>query len=78
MRARGGPAVNRCPASIDTGVLTLHDGTAVDLLKVQATLNYAFQLTGEMEFMEAADQVSLLTGVWQGPHGDFIPNEVPR
>ena len=54
------------------GIATLEDGTTVNLLKIQAAINYAFQETGEIEFMEAADQLSLITQKWQGPHGEWL------
>lgn len=62
------------PVSIQGGLATLEDGTTVDLLKIQAACNYAFQETGEMEFGTAADEMSKLTGKWQGPHGDWLNN----
>lgn len=59
--------------SIDNGQATLPDGRVVDLLKIQATLNNAFQETGDEDFMEAADQLSLITQQHQSLHGEFVP-----
>ena len=70
---------NQCPASIEGGILTLDSGTTIDLLKVQAACNYAFQATGDHEFAEAADEIAKATGVVQGPHGEWTsPDEGDR
>lgn len=70
---------NKCPASIEAGQIHLEDGTCIDLLKIQQTCNEIFQDTGDRRAMEAADDLSKLTGVWQGPHGDWLDNmERPR
>lgn len=63
---------NKCAASIEEGILTLEAGTTIDLLKVQAACNYAFQETGDQEFATAVDEMAKATGVFQGPHGEWI------
>jgi hypothetical protein len=62
--------------SISCGQATLPEGTVVDLLKVQAAVNYGFQELGASEFSEATQELEKLTGMWQGPHADFYPNGV--
>ena len=37
-------------------------GTSVDLLKIQAACDRAFRNTGELEFMDATDELAKLTG----------------
>lgn len=54
-----------------SGIATLPSGAAVDLLEVQATLNGAFALHGDQEYATAADQLAALTGLVQGPHGEW-------
>ena len=61
--------------SIHQGLATMPDGSTIDLAKILTALNYAFQETGEAEFSEAADQITKLTGLFQGPHGDIIAAE---
>lgn len=61
--------------SIHLGMATLPTGQVIDLKKIQAKVNEAFQETGEIEYAEAADQLSLLSGYYQGPHAEFFPNE---
>jgi hypothetical protein len=43
----------------------------LDLLKVQSLMNAAFQNTGELEYAEMAAKLSVLTGMVQGPHGEW-------
>lgn len=70
---------NKCPASIEGGLIHLEDGTCIDLLKIQQTCNEIFQDTGDHRAAQAADDLSELTGVWQGPHGDWHDNvDCPR
>lgn len=59
----------------ENGLATLPDGTTVDFLAVQAACNSAFQETGEPEYMAAADAMSQITGLEQGPHGEWVPRE---
>lgn len=61
--------------SITDGIATLPDGTTVDLKEIQATCNGVFQETGEEEYMQACDNLSLLTGLEQGPFGEFVPSQ---
>lgn len=61
--------------SIHQGLATMPDGSVIDLAKILTALNYAFQETGEAEFSEAADQITKLTGLFQGAHGDLIALE---
>jgi hypothetical protein len=65
------PKGNVCPASVDDGILTLHNGEQADLLKIQAACNFAFQELGDPDFSEAADEMSKITGLVQGPHGEW-------
>lgn len=64
-----GPVI---PASIQDGILTLPNGDTVNLLKIQAALNGAFQALGEEEYADASDEMSRLTGRVQGPHGEWM------
>lgn len=66
------PVFNRCAASVEEGILHMEDGTPVDLLKIIAACNSAFQQLGDQEYMEAADEASKIAGVMQGPHGQWI------
>ena len=50
------------PVTIQCGLATMEDGTSVDLLKIQAACSRAFRETGEIEFMDATDELSKLTG----------------
>lgn len=61
-----------CAASIKGGIITLDNGTQVNLLDIQATINSAFQNTGDQEYADAASEMSKVTGAWQGPHGEFL------
>lgn len=60
--------------SIQAGLATMVCGTQVDLLKIQAAVNFAYQELGEPELSEAVDELSKLTGKWQGPHGQWLRN----
>lgn len=53
------------------GMATLQDGPTVNLLDVQAVINGAFQEHGDQEYASAADELSKLTGLVQGPHGEW-------
>lgn len=55
------------------GKVRLPDGKEVDLLAIQAALNAAFQDTGDAQYGEAANQLSLVTQQHQGPYGEFLP-----
>ena len=57
--------------SMDSGIATLEDGTYVNLLEVQAVINGAFQEHGNQEYADAADALSKVTGLVQGPHGEW-------
>lgn len=61
-------------ATIKAGVLTLPNGESIDLEKVQAALNFGFQETGDHDLMAACDEMSKLTGLVQGPSGEFVPS----
>lgn len=61
--------------SMDSGLATFEDGTYVDLLEVQAAINGAFQEHGDQEYAEAADTLSRITGLVQGPHGEWEERE---
>ena len=50
------------PVTIQCGLATMEDGTSVDLLKIQAACDRAFRNTGELEFMDATDELAKLTG----------------
>lgn len=69
-----GEGAHKHTTSIQAGLATCTDGTVVDLLKIQALCNTEFQESGAKEFMSAADELSKLTGLWKGPHGDWSPN----
>lgn len=60
-------------ATIQAGVLTLPDGQSIDLKQVQSALNFGFQETGDHDLMAAGDLMSKITGVVQGPSGEFVP-----
>ena len=71
----------RCPkdepvfaVSIQGGLATMENGTQVDLLKIQAACNAAFQETGEADLMSACDEMSKLTGQCLGPSGEWLYN----
>jgi hypothetical protein len=68
-------APHTTPCSICEGILTMEDGTTIDLLKIQAACNSAFQQLGDPEFAEAANELAKLTGKSQGPHGEWLDNE---
>lgn len=57
--------------SMDSGLATFEDGRCVNLLKVQAVINGAFQEHGDQEYADAADDLSKLTGLVQGAYGDW-------
>ena len=59
-------------ATLQAGILTLADGRAIDLNKIQAAINFGFQETGDPEFMEVGTSLSSITGVEQGPSGEFV------
>lgn len=61
--------------SVSEGRATLEDGTTIDLLKIQAALNYAFQSQGSNLFAEASNALSQITGLQQSAHGEFLPSE---
>ncbi len=71
-RAKSIPIETPCNATIQEGILTMPDGTAIDLKKVQAALNFGFQETGELELMEACEAMSKITRLEQGPSGEFV------
>lgn len=58
--------------TIEGGMGFLPDGSVVNLLAIQQTLNNAFQETGDMEFAHAANELSRITQKYQGPHGEFL------
>lgn len=58
--------------TVEGGMAFLPDGSVVNLLQIQATLNAAFQEHGDMDFGHAAEELSRITQKWQGPHGDFL------
>lgn len=60
------------PASIQGGLITLENGEAVDLLKIQATCLCAFKKTGDYVFQEAVSELSKLTGMVQDAQGQWI------
>lgn len=60
------------PVSIQGGIATLEDGETVDLLKIQAACSRAFRDTGEMEFMDATNELSKLTGMHLGTNGQWF------
>ncbi len=62
------------PVSIQAGLATSEGGDTVDLLKIQALCNAHVQESGDLEFMKATDELSKLTGLWQGPHGEWFDN----
>ena len=59
----------------ENGLATLPDGTTVDFLAVQAACNCAFQELGDQEYAAAADTMCLITGLVQGPHGEWEPRK---
>ena len=61
--------------SIQGGLLTMPDGTTIDLKSIQAACNFGFQETGDECLMQATDSLSTITGYWQGPHGQFLRND---
>lgn len=62
---------NECSASIKEGVITLEDGTEVDLKWIQGLLNEAYGAHGHQDFATAANQMAKLTGMTQGPHEEW-------
>jgi hypothetical protein len=62
-------------ATIQAGIVTLPHGQSIDLKKVQAALNFGFQETGDHDLMAACDDMSKLTGLVQGPSGEFVPSD---
>lgn len=59
-------------ATVDGGMVSLPDGSWINLLSIQEALNAAFQETGEMKFADAANELSRLTLKHLGPHGEFL------
>lgn len=57
----------------ENGIATLPDGKTINLLKVQQVCNHAFQELGDQDYANAADDLSLITGLVQGPHGEWEP-----
>lgn len=70
------PLVAGINVTVTDGVAILPDGGTVDLVWIQALINEAFQRLGDQYFVNASDELSRLTGVYQGPFGDFTVNEV--
>lgn len=62
--------------SVSQGLATLEDGSTVDLVKIQAALNFAFQSEGSNELAEASNELSKITGLQQDPHGEFLPSAI--
>ena len=54
---------------------TTPDGDVIDLIKIQAVLNVAFGKLGYFYYAEAANEMSKLTGVVQGPHEEWLLRE---
>ncbi len=69
------PEPRTIPCSISGGILTMEDGTTINLLKIQVACNAAFQQLGDPEFAEAANELAKMTGKVQGPHGEWLDNE---
>lgn len=65
--------VNVC---VVDGLITLPDGKEIDLLKIQAVLNYALHELNDDKFAQAIEDLKILTGHVQGPMGDFRPIEI--
>lgn len=65
-------------ATLQRGILTMPDGQSIDMTKIQSALNFGFQETGEPELMEACDLMKKITGMEQGPSGEFIAVEPPE
>lgn len=59
-------------ATIQDGILTMPDGQAFDLRVIQAAINFGFQETADPEFLKAYDLMSKITGLEQGPSGEFV------
>lgn len=59
--------------SIDQGIATLPNGQTVNLLEIQGLLNHAFQETGDHDFAKACEDLSEMTGYFQGASGEFLP-----
>ena len=57
--------------SMDSGLATFEDGSHINLLEVQAILNGAFSEHGDQEYATAADTMSKITGLFQGPYGEW-------
>lgn len=55
--------------TIHQGTLTLPNGKAINLIEIQAALNYGFQETGDHEMMHACDLMAQITGTELGPSG---------
>lgn len=63
------------PASICAGLLVMEDGTEVNLLQIQSALNRLFQQDGNNQLAELSNQISVLTGLVQGPYGEWRKND---
>ncbi len=64
--------------TVYNGHATLPNGQVVNLLAIQESLNNSFQETGEARYGELSDELSKITGMWQGPHCQWLSNGVPR
>ena len=60
--------------SIQNGILTMPDGSSIDLKEIQLALNDAFQETGEHDLMKACNQMSKLTLLEVGPNRELLPS----
>lgn len=57
-------------ASVCEGILTMEDGTTIDLIEIQKRLVMAFREDGDNKYGELAGELSEITGVLIGPHGE--------
>lgn len=58
--------------TVTDGIATLPNGDVIDLKVHQALLNELFQETGSMDYMRAADSLAKITGLFQGPQGNWL------
>lgn len=65
------PNASLIHVSVQDGILTMPNGQTIDLTSIQAAINFGYQETGDPELREACDQISEITGLWQGPNGEF-------
>ena len=61
--------------TIHGGLLTMPDGTTIDMMAIQAAMNFGYQETGDPTLRNACDQLSKITGMEQGPNGEFVRYE---